>query len=233
MRLSRFGMLSAAIAVVVSLSSAAHAWNYGDSWVIPLDPQKSQAGNSGLGGNGWNYVATGGYGGGGYYWAAGQDGTRRARWFFDASVTGGDAPTSAEKFLVETWVPPANANVYQPIEVSFSGQDDEGASMNPYIPWGGQYGTNHQWLDRHEASQGGWVQAGPGPQSPGVWNGIGYVYAQQGSYFYVSADFGFIGPTDKYGISAIRVTVVPEPGSILALGGSLLSMAGLVIRRRK
>ncbi len=233
MRLSRLGILgSVAAAAVMALSSSAGAWNYGDSWIIPLDPGKTQNGNAGLDGS-WNSEGSGGYGGGGYYWAQGFDGVRRARWFFDASVTGGDAPTSAEKFLVETWVPSAHAFVYQPIEVSFDGAGDEQGSMNPNIPWGGQFGTNHQWMDRHESNQGGWVQAGPGPQSPGQVGPDGFVYAKQGSYFFVTANYGFYGGSDQYGVSAIRVTVVPEPGSILALGGGLLSMAGLVIRRRK
>ncbi|MCC6484257.1 MAG: PEP-CTERM sorting domain-containing protein [Armatimonadetes bacterium] len=231
-RLSIIGTAAAA-AALLSLSTSAGAWNYGDSWVIPLDPQKSQNGLSGLPGPGWNFEATGGYGGGGYYWADGFDSIRQARWFFDASVTGGDAPTTAEKFLVETWVPAEHANVYSVIEVSFDGLGDEGGTNNPNIPWAGQYGTNHQWLDRHQANQGGFVQAGPGPQSPGVWNGIGYVYAKQGSYFWMSGGMGFYKPGDQYAVSAIRLTVVPEPASALALGGGLLSMTGLVIRRRK
>ncbi|MCC6484255.1 MAG: PEP-CTERM sorting domain-containing protein [Armatimonadetes bacterium] len=234
MKLSRFGMLVAAAAAVMSISSAAHAWNYGDSWVIPLDPNKTWNGEAGLQGNGWNLETSGGAAenGGQYWWSSNYESTRIARYFFDASITGGDAPTSAEKFIIQTWVPAAHANAYNVIQVSFDGMSSEEGIMNPNIPWGGQFGTNHQWMDRHQGNQGKWVLAGPNPQSPGTVDGKGFVYAKQGSYFYVST-YGFYGPTDQYAVSAIKVTVVPEPGSILALGGSLLSMAGLVIRRRK
>lgn len=228
--------MSTRIAVVAVLAavmlcatvSSAFAWSYGQSWIIPLDPNKSQNGNAGLQGSNWNQVAEGSAPGGSYWWSSNQDAVRRARWFFDASVHGGDAPAAAEKFKVEIWVAPAHANVWQPIEVSFDGLNDEEATNNPNIPWAGQFGTNHQWIGVSQANQGAWVSAGPGPQTDG---GGDFVWAKGGSYFWVKT-FPWYDGSSEYGFSAIRITVVPEPASLLALGGGLLSMAGLVIRRR-
>lgn len=218
----------AAVALVAGMAGSAGAWQYGDAWIISeytlMNAQDwSREGNGG----------PGPAGGSAYHWTSGFNGETRVVWNFDESVHHGDAPASAELFEVWTWVPKSDAhpfNAYNPIEVAFDGvlnQWEEG-SMNPNIPWAGQFGTNHQWLNRNQANQGDWVLAGPGPQSPEP----GLVYAKAGSFFFAKSNYGFYTDNDNYAASAILVKVVPEPGSIIALGAGLVSFGGLLLRRR-
>ncbi|MGQ9809156.1 MAG: PEP-CTERM sorting domain-containing protein [Armatimonadota bacterium] len=226
MRFTRIITALAAIALLAGAAGTASAWQYGDAWIITtyelVKPEK------------WVREGNGGPGPGGgavYHWTAGFDGEARVRWRFDSSVHHGDAPTTAELFRVWTWVPKNDANpfnAYNPIEVSFDGIVDEEGSMNPNIPWAGQFGTNHQWLNRNLANQGDWVLAGTGPQAPAP----GLVYAKAGSYFFAKSNFGFYGPNDRYPASAIMIQVVPEPGSLLAMGAGLASLGGLLLRHR-
>lgn len=221
---SRFGlMIASACAALVVAAGPASAWQYGDSWIIT---------NYTLQGDGWNSVASGGYNDAAYHWAAGSDGVRRAYWYFDNSVHGGDAPTGPELFLIYRWVPSANSTQWLPVQVNFNGGQDDPWPINPNIPWAGQFGTNAQWMGINQQNQGAWVQGSATQVPVANFDGMGAaVWATAGSSFYTKYDFGW--NSNPHSISALKIVVVPEPGTMVALGAGLVSMAGMVIRRRK
>ncbi len=105
------------------------------------------------------------------------------------------------------------------------------------IPWVGMFGTNKQWLGPNSGyNPGGWTLLGPGPQSDGsleggidIWlNGSG-----SGSpYIYLGVQGFYNSPI---AFDAIRVTQIPEPGSLVlsVVGASAIGLAAAAWRRRK
>ena len=112
---------------------------------------------------------------------------------------------------------------------------------NPTMPWLGQFGTNHQYLQNPQPTAVGWVELGPGPQSDstndngyGVWidptTGNGNPYLQ---IHYL----GFENQPESF--DAIAVVSVgtafptPEPGTLALLAAGGAAMLLLVRRRRR
>jgi hypothetical protein len=212
-----------AILLTIAAVSPAGAWNYGDSWILPIAERQ---------GGGWIELPGAGYNGASAWRASGADGVRRIYWKLDHP----DMPTTAELWKIEFFVPTAGPGDWQPIESQFRGGAGETFPFEPEIPWAGQFGTNHQWIGSSfsEADRGTWKGTGPGPQAPASadpmapGNGI-YMWLKGGSWLYAKWDF----PWDiDRAWSDLRVTVVPEPGTLAALGAGLLSFAGMALRRR-
>jgi len=171
---------------------------------------------------------TGDFDGRAYIYGSGFDGVRRGYWDITAQNSIPVAPNSdvfpakPALYAVEQWVPsstPAGVTwVWLPIETLYhgrnSGQPEEG-QRNVYIPWSGQYGTNHQWIgmDLNDPA-GTWEPAGPGPQAPdgpdcSAW-GEGpqslQMWMKRGSALYTKWNFGWdVGP---HAITAVRLTEI-------------------------
>ncbi len=178
-------------------------------------------------GQGWNDVASGDYDGSGYKWASGFDGVRRAYYQFDAP----NIATDPQLYDVYQWVPTAGPGgwQWQPIEVNFNGfGSNEEGTMNPNIPWAGQWGTNHQYAGQDQnAAPGTWQLSGPGPQTDG---GGTAMWMQKGSWLYIKWNFGWDITHAATALKIVGDPVVPEPSSMLAL---LMGVPTLVLFRRK
>jgi len=211
-----------ALVLALGAVSPAFAWNYGDSWILPIADRQ---------GGGWNEIQGAGYNGGSAWQASGMDGVRRVYWKLDQA----GMPTTTELFLIEAYAPASGAGNWQPIESQFNGSAGETYPIEPNIPWAGQFGTNHQYVgsEFNDAQRGTFVGTGPGPQMPtGVYPPADgkAMYLTGGSWLYAKWDFPW--SIDR-SWSDLKVTVVPEPGSMVALAGGLLSMAGMVLRRSR
>ncbi len=206
-----------ALAATLGLAGTVHAQRV---WYLAIDELRQ--------GGGWTEEPTGGYDDGipgtpfdgRYWWASGKDGVRRAYWKFDnnANCVGPEIPSESRLYVIETWVPPANASSYSVIEAVIDGYDTESVFRSPSTPWNGQHGTNKQWIQRNQGNQGNWAQTGPGPQAPdagalpepacnATGNGL-HVWLKRGSVLFVKFDFDF--PL-LIGVSAIRITEIHEP----------------------
>ena len=108
---------------------------------------------------------------------------------------------------------------------------------NNTMPWAGQFGTTHQYLQDPQNNGGGWLKLGPGPQSDssndggqGVWinptTGNGAPYLQ---IHYL----GFENTPETFdAFRVVQIDVVPEPSSLaLALLGGFALLTN--IRRAK
>ncbi len=176
----------------------------------------------------------GGQFGGGYkyYTTDSFDGVRRGYWdltndnIVPVAPNTDPFPSKAAQYFIEQWVPsstPAGVtwdiNAFWnelPIEVTYQGPgSDEEATNNLAIPWGGQFGTNHQWIKMElNQPEGTWRQAGPGPQSPAsdTCSATGQtgnrVWLKRGASLYTK--WNFLPPPPAHAITALRITeVVP------------------------
>ena len=142
-----------------------------------------------------------------------------ARVYWDTAGTTMD--TATHKYWVSYYMPTVATNAWQPIESMFHGTWED-FPMEADIPWGGSFGTNHQY-------------GGAYNKVPGTWNRIsgsnvetaGQMYLQKGSRLYVKWDFN---PGINNTVGAIRLTQVPEPSGMLAL---LTGLPALLMFRRK
>jgi hypothetical protein len=171
----------------------------------------------------------GGQFGGGYRWGEGFDGVRRGFWELTSDkvipfgTTTDPFPAKPATYFLEQWVPsdtPVGVTwdntswTELPIEVNYIAKDSsEEATKNLFIPWDGQFGTNHQWI-KMELNQtpGTWRQAGPGPQCPEseACDAFGQaptgnrVWLKRGSALYTK--WNFSGGPPAHAITAIRIT---------------------------
>ena len=97
---------------------------------------------------------------------------------------------------------------------------------NPTMPWAGQFGTDHQYLQDPQNNGGGWLKLGPGPQSDpsndggyGVWinptTGNGAPYLQ---IHYL----GFEATPETFdAFRVVQSVLIPEPSTLAVslLGG--------------
>ncbi len=190
----------------------------GDWWILPIDRLDGS----------FTTLAGAGYAGTDAKQGDNADGVRRVWWSTGNvhSMSAGAAfPAGPELFTIEAFVPTTGALDWQPIEVQYNGYGGDVFPIDPNIPWGGMFGTNHQYLGSGPGAgaRGTWHAAGPGPQSPA---GGSEVYMTGGSVLYAKWDF----PWDIHRAwSMVRITqVTPEPGSIL-----LLIAGGAALLRRK
>lgn len=147
-------------------------------------------------------------------------------------------PAGAHPYNIYQWNPSANSTQWHVVDVAADGTmgNNPDHSFATGIPWAGQFGTDHQYLQNPQNNDGGWVKLGPGPQSDstldggsGVWmnpsatiSGAGYPYLQ---IHYL----GFENAPESF--DAIRVVLIPEPTVFaLALLGGFGLLTGL---RRK
>jgi hypothetical protein len=205
----------------------------GDTYILPIDRTEGGTFTDLSGGyNGDRVVAHTG--------SAGD--ISRVYWVVPNSVD-----PSPQLYKISWWAAPGSegpdGNAYQPFEVQFNGIAGD-QTIDPNIPWGGQFGTNHQWLTNNNDSTavGEFNITGPGPQSPGDANDPGTgvpanppeadgnsVWLKPGSEIYVKWDFGFYDNTTNV-LSTIQISQVPEPVSLSAIfvGGGLM-----MLRRRR
>jgi len=212
-------ILVAILALALAASSAMAA-----SWILPIHHRD---------GGGWTELPGAGYGGSSAWQASGPDGVRRIYW----SLEGSGVPTGTFLYSIEFYAPTQGAGNWQPIESQFNGSAGENWPIEPGIPWAGAYGTNHQWIGSEFTPDkaGTWVTTGPGPHTPesadynagpnGTW-----MWLKENSWLYAKWDFPW--SIDR-SWSALRITIIPEPGTFVALASGLVGLAGFAIRRRK
>lgn len=130
-------------------------------------------------GDTWQTVSGGDFDGRNYRYSDRFSGVTRGFWDLTAENCTPVAPNTdllpvkPGLYAVEQWAPTVKPNGvtswdWAPIEVTFDGPGSgEEATRNLFIPWNGQYSTNHQWIGSQLGSAAGtWVAAGPGPQAP-------------------------------------------------------------------
>ena len=216
-------------AILVTASAIAATAAPGDVTYLPLL-------QSNLQGGGWTTYVGAGYLGADAYGANTQDGVRRAIWKLPSTL-----PATTEQYTMEYFVPTAGANGWQPVESIINGSAGETFPVDASIPWVGAYGTNHQYSGRDGGAGGTWQKLAGNhlPTGPTFLAGNGgpYIWLHGGtnaSYLYAKWDFGWAIDSAWSTIRITQVTgVVPEPGSMLALGSGLIGMVRMVIRRRK
>lgn len=204
-------MKKACILVVLVATGMAMAAP-GDQWILPIQR---------LDGN-FTTLAGAGYNGTDAVQGTNFSGERRVWW---AMGNQAGMPSTKELFTIEFFVPTTGPLNWQPIETANVGEQE--GQMNAVIPWGGQFGTNHQWLGSDGGTRGTWKSTGPGPQAPvsADYNAAGsgiYVWLDKDASLYAKWNYGW--DIDR-AWSALRVTqITPEPASalLLLLGAPLL-----------
>ncbi len=132
-------------------------------------------------------------------------------------------PAGWNLYDVYEWIP--NVNSTQSYEVVNIGADGGAYEDNPPTePWGGQFGTNQQWLSDEQSDQGGWVQLGPRParSPPGESLPNGYEVwidgnSGKGNPYLQIHYLGFESSPQSF--DAFKVVEVPEPGTLATVGG--------------
>lgn len=148
-----------------------------------------------------------------------------------------DFPAGERLYNIYAWSPESNWNQWHAVNVA--GDGTENNSQN--ISWGGQFGTNKQWLafDPNKAVDpimgGRWVKLGPGPQSDSTADGGSAVYLNPSAaepYLYVEYQPWFSG---TIAFDAIRIVELPEPSSafLAAIGFTSFGVVVRRIRRRR
>jgi hypothetical protein len=198
-----------ALAFTSLITSAAVAAP-GDQWILPIHHTEGPL---------TTYAGVG-YQGSTAYGRVGFDGVARVYWEFSGNAigSGNPAPATAELYSFEFYDQHAGHNNWLPVEVDFNGSgpgNGEG-QQDSSIPWGGQFGTNHQWIGSNGSEVGQWHTMGPGPQAPASYdynvlgNGL-YMYMKAGSWPYVKWNYSFQNNNMDRTWSALRVTQLARP----------------------
>ena len=93
---------------------------------------------------------------------------------------------------------------------------------NTGIPWEGQFGTDHQYLQDPQSDQGAWLELGPGPQSDpdldsGYWVWINPSTGHGAPYLQIHY-VGFENSEESFdAFRVVEIDIIPEPSTI-ALG---------------
>ena len=197
--------MAAALVMAASGSMAAP----GDSWYLSVDSTQdgtftAYPGQDGIGGTAYEGNFNGGI----------------ARVYWNTANTTMDEET--QLYIVSYYIPTVGNHAWQPIESMFHGTWED----YPYeldIPWAGSSGTNHQYAGAYNKTPAGaWytISASHVPFA-------GQMYLKRGSRLYVKWDYTFAIDNT---VGAIKLTQVPEPGSLVAL---LAGVPALLMFRRK
>src|ERR1022692_591826 len=180
----------------------------GDQWILPID-HKDGSGYVVWSGAGYNGATAYEYDNSG-----GSVGFVRIWWVLNGLSVGtsNSFPTTTEQYTLERYVPAAGGqHGYQVIESQIGGPSGEVYPYDSRIPWVGEYGDNHQYIQAPIGPAGTWVSTGLGPHTPDStdYNAIGddgtYMWLTSGSYLYVKWEFNF---EIDFTWSALRLTQV-------------------------
>jgi hypothetical protein len=210
----------------------------GDQWILGIHHINNEGSFTSYAGAGYAGPQSSGNATytGNAYGRAGTDGTARVYWELsgDSVNTGRPVPSDTHLYRVEFFgTTEAGHNNWQPVESQFHGAGGEEFPMDAHIPWGGQFGTNHQYIAADGADDGLWHVLGPGPQADTNAPADGtMLWLTSGSWLYSKWDFPFA--IDRTW-SALRLTqmTVPEPGSLMLLGIGIAGFGAATSRRRR
>lgn len=225
MSVSRFKLLAVAAGAVLLGAGTIPAHAYiGEQWYLSI---------AGTVGGGFTVLPGDGYNGTDAVKMDNSDPRARIYWELNAP----DIDPGPQLYKIEFYDPVIGPVDPQVIQSQFRGSAGEIYPIDPIIPWAGEYGTNHQEVIARGSNSGTFVLAGPGPHTPegSAYNAPGdagaYMWLEQGSWLYASWEG--IPWSAAHTWSYLRITqITPEPGSLLSLGAGLLSMGGLILRRR-
>lgn len=149
-------------------------------------------------------------------------------------------PAGAHQYNIYEWIPTVNSVQWHVVDVAADGTMVNNPNLDPNtgIPWAGQFGSNHQYLQDPQNNQGGWLKLGVGPQTDSTVDGGSGVWINPSTgnsqYPYLQIHYlGFEGSPQTFdAFRVVQIDVVPEP-SVLTLGllGGFALLAG--IRRGK
>ena len=183
--------------------------------------------------------------GGFYYWTPNFTATPSATMIIPLPA---GLPAGAHQYDVYEWIPalhngtPEGNGQWHVVDIAADGTmgNNPDHSQATGIPWAGQFGTDHQYLQDPQNNGGGWLKLGPGPQSDstvdggsGVWINPSATIAGHGQPYLQIHYQGFENTPETFdAIRVVQIDVVPEPSTLALglLGGFALLTA---IRRAK
>lgn len=118
----------------------------------------------------------------------------------------------------------------------FNVAGDGSENFAQQIPWGGQFGTNKQWLGPNSGyNPGAFTELGPGPQNDTTWGDGKTVWMNTNlgqPYIYLTVQPFYSAPIAFDAILVQQVNLTPEPSSIV-LGSLGAGVIGLLAWRRR
>jgi len=151
--------------------------------------------------------------------------------------TGNLFPTTTELYTIEWYVPSTGepSDDWQPIESQFHGSNGETYPNDPSIPWGGEYGTDHQYIGAEIGNNAieTWAATGPGPHTPqsSAYDCLGdsgtFMWLTSGSWLYAKWEFTF---AVDHIWSALRLTQVsPVTFTSITKSGTTVNLTWVAI----